>query len=103
MSDGLLAVHIFAGGHGVERHGDVPVVGSADHNGVDIAAVEDVAIIAGGLGLRTHLFDGFEAAGLVDIARGDDFVTRESLQQLRQIHAAPTGTDQADADTIICA
>ena len=103
VCDRFFAIHVLAGGHGVECHGDVPMVGRADHHAVDITAIEHFAIIARGLGLRPHLLHRFQAAGFVDIACRDNFVARESLEQLRQIHAPSAGADEADADTIICA
>ena len=43
----LFAVDVLAGLHRVDRHLGVPVVGRGDQDGVDILAVEDLAIVLG--------------------------------------------------------
>jgi len=53
VGDGLFAVDIFAGGYGVEDHADVPVVGGADDDRVDIFAVEEYPVVLIGLALRS--------------------------------------------------
>ena len=47
----LLDVDVLAGGAGVDGHRHVPVVGAADQDGVDVLAVEELAIVLGGDGL----------------------------------------------------
>ena len=47
----FLDVDVLAGVAGIDRHRHVPVVGAADQDGVDVLAVEDLAIVLGGEGL----------------------------------------------------
>ena len=48
LDHGLLAVDVFAGVHGVDRHLAVPVVGNRDDDGVHVFAREHLAVVARG-------------------------------------------------------
>src|SRR5437762_4730735 len=52
VRDRLLEVHVLALGQGFERHGRVPVVGGGDDDGVHVRAIEDLAVVEAGVGLR---------------------------------------------------
>src|ERR1035438_4103670 len=54
---GLLAIDVFAGGAGVFEDAAVVVVHGGDEDGVDILAIEDGAVVAGGGDVR--VLDGF--------------------------------------------
>ena len=45
----LFAIDVLARLHRVDRHLGVPVVGGADHDGVDVLAVEEPAVVLGDL------------------------------------------------------
>ena len=47
MGHGLLAVNVFAGGTGIFENSAMVVVGDGDDDGVDIFAVENLAVVAG--------------------------------------------------------
>ena len=102
MGDGLLAVDVLAGAHGGDGDGHVPVVGRADDDGVDVFAVEDVAVVeaVGGVG-GGELGFGFQAARFVDVAAGDDFVLFGELQLAQEILAASAGADGADTYAVV--
>ena len=68
----LFDVHVLAAFGGVDRLDRVPVVRRGDHDGVDVFALEDVAVIVIGLHARPGGFQGVGQTLLVDIAhRGD--------------------------------
>ena len=101
VRDGLLDVDVLAGGDRVERDRLVPVIGRADHDRVDLAVVQDAAIVgdlqrggAGDLG-------GLEQARLVDVADGHHLVAGQLLQMRHQAARSAAGADDADADPIV--
>ena len=51
MSERLFDVDVFAGVARVDGHRHVPVVGAGDQDGVDVFAVEQLAIVLAGDGL----------------------------------------------------
>lgn len=71
----LLAVDVLAGLAGVDGDQGVPVIGDGDDDGVDIAIVEDAAIVGvGGAFLAGRVLDlllGGVEASAIDIADGD--------------------------------
>jgi hypothetical protein len=79
------------------------MVGRTDDNSVDVVAIQDLAIVAHGLSLMPNRSHGRVATQLIDIAGGDDFVSRKAIQELGQVHASPAGADQADAYAVVCA
>jgi len=97
----FLDIDVFAGRHRLQCHRRVPVVGGGDQHGVDVAAVQEPAVIACGLGLRTHFFRCRQAAGLVDIAGRNQLIARQGRQQASQQIAAPAGPDQTYPDPVV--
>ena len=87
----LLDVDILAGIAGVDGHRHVPVVGAADQDGVDVLAVEELAVMLGrdGLGIR-QLLRRVEV-GVVDVADGRDPDPRHPGQRLHQRPATAAG------------
>src|SRR5262249_158388 len=74
MGDGLFDVNVLVSRHGVQNHPRVPVVWSADDDGVNALVVEDRAIVAyllhvlqAGVGHRA------EQVRVVDVGDGDEF------------------------------
>ena len=102
MGDRLFAVDVFARPHGGDGDWHMPVVWRADHDGVDIFAIEDlteVQMIAGVGGAVLRL--GFHAARFVDVAAGDDLVLFGEFQLAQQILSAAAGADGADPYAIV--
>ena len=78
------------------------MVGRADHDGIDIFAVEDLTIIQVIAGVGRAVFGfGLQPPGFVDVAAGDDFVLFGELQLAQEILAASAGADRADAYAVI--
>jgi hypothetical protein len=102
MGDGLFAVDVFAGAHRGDGDGHMPVVGRADHDGVDVFAIEDLAVVevVACVG-RTVLGFGFQAARFIDVAARDDFVLFGEFQLAQQILPATAGADGADAYAVV--
>ena len=101
VREGLFDVDILAGGAGVDRNGRVPVIGSGDEDRVDIAAVQDGAVILGGEGFAA---DRFLACGDVlvpHVAKSDDLHAGDSLQGPQQLPAATANADQRHADRVV--
>ncbi len=93
VRDGLFEIDIFAGGNGVDGHGDVPVVGRRDEDGIDLFTEHLVIINVGGgkpVGAR---LDGI-AARAVDVADGDDLNRANFVSSIEQgVHAAACSDD----------
>ena len=102
VGDRLLAVDVFAGAHRRDGDGHVPMVGRADHHGVDILTVENLAVVEveDRVG-RGVLGFGFQAARFIHVAAGDDLVLFGELQLAQQILAAAAGADGADAYAVV--
>ena len=79
VRDRLLAIHVFARAHGVHRRWHVPVIGSGDHHGVNVFAVEQLAVVEVIRGVRRMRGLHSQAVRLIDVAYGDDFVGGRSL------------------------
>ncbi len=75
LDHGLLAVDILAGVHGVDGDLGMPVVGSADDDGVDVLALEDLAVVACGEDPVAPEFADAGEATVVDVGCGGDFDT----------------------------
>jgi len=102
VGDGLLAIDIFSGAHGGDRDRYVPVVGCANHNGIDIFTIEDLAVIQVIARVRRGVLGfGLQPPGFVNVAAGDDFVLFGEFQLAQEILAASAGADGADAYAVI--
>ena len=101
VRDRLLDVDVLAGGDGVERDGLVPVIGRADHHRVDLAIVEDAAVVGHLRGRGPGDLGGLQQARLVDVADRHHLVAGQLLQQAHQAAGAAAGADHADADPIV--
>ena len=101
VRDRLLDVDVLAGRHGVERDGLVPVIGRADHHGVDPAIVEDAAVVGDLRGGGSGDLGGLEQARLVDVADGDHLVAGQPLQLVHQPARPAARADHADADAVV--
>ena len=98
---GLLAVNVFAGGAGVFENLAVLVVHHGDDDGVDIFAVEDGAIVAGGG--NAGIADGFlrgNMAAVVKIADRDAFNPGNLRGSLQQFASANARADAGEAHGI---
>src|SRR6185437_13185831 len=97
----LLAVDIFAGVHGIDADGAVPVVGSSDDDGVNVGAREHFAVVAGGEEVAAPGFFSAGEAAFVNVADGDEFDSRD-LDGVGGIAASlPAGSDESDPDAVI--
>ncbi len=97
-------VHVLPGGERGDGHGNVPVIGRADEDSIQLL-IEDFAKIhvRSGEALGA-LLDGV-AARSVNIAHCDDLVgeVAGSVGSIEQIVHAAAGADDADAQRIVCA
>lgn len=98
----LFNVDIFAGLAGEDGGDGVPVIGSADHDGVEAVVVEQVTKIADDLWfLSLQSGDGVHGvaeAGGVDLGDGDDFGLGVFREVTVESSSATAGPDHADAD-----
>jgi len=102
VGDGLFAVDVFARAYGGDGDGHMPVVRGADHDGVDVFAIEDLAEIEMVACVRCGVLGfGFQPARLVDIAAGNDFVLFGEFQLAQQILSATAGADGAYAYPVV--
>ena len=79
----------------------MPVIGRADHHRVDLAIVEDAAIVGDLRGRGTGDLGGLEQARLVDVADRDHLVAGQPLQLGHQAAGAAARADHADPDAIV--
>ena len=104
VGDGLLEVDVFARGEGVDGHFDVMVVGSGDEDGVDVFVVEDGAVVevAGGFGGSEAGAAGDDriAAGLVDVADGEDLVGGDFVGTVEEGAHTLAGADDSDTEGV---
>ena len=83
---GLLAVDVFAGGAGIFEDVAVLVVHGGDQDGVDILAIENGAIVAGGW--DAGILDGFLRGGVaavVEVADRDALDAGDARAKLRDV------------------
>ena len=103
VRDRLFHVDVFAGVHGVDGHGNVPMIRCADYDSVDIGRIEDFAVVEELARFGRHLFAGLGAVQFVDIADGYDLAAADFVEHAEQVLTASAGADTADADTIVSA
>ena len=99
--EGLLAVHVFAGGNGVQHHGLVPMIGSGDEHGFDGFVGEDRAVVARFASLATHAVDGALHAALVGVAYCRDLGSARGRQVAHELVRARAATDDADLNPVV--
>ena len=97
----LLDVDVLAGVAGVDRHRHVPVVGAADQDGVDVLAVEELAIVLGRDRLGIGELLGVVEVGVVDVADGRDPDAGNLGQRLHQVLAAPARAQAGDRERVV--
>ena len=92
----LLAIDVLAGVHRVDGHLGVPVVGRADHDGVDVLGGEDLAIVLGDQ--RAVVLQAAELGDGVEPAADDDPLAVDGNPDVLDFLAAVP--DVADADDV---
>ena len=97
----LLDVDVLARGARVDEDRHVPVVRSPDHDGVDIAPLEHIAIVDGDEGLRVRQFLPLLAAVFPHVADGAQADPRHACKHLHEHPAAPAGSDAADVQSVV--
>ena len=101
VGDRLLDVDVLARRDGVERHRLVPVIGRADHDGIDLTIVENLPVVddlhRSGPGDLRRL----QQSRLVDIAHRDHLVAGQLLEEVHQAAGAAARADHSDADSVV--
>ena len=95
---GLLAVDVFAGGAGVFEDVAMLVVHGGDEDGVDVFAIEDGAIVAGGG--DAGIFYGFlrgDVAAVIQVADSDALDAGHVERSLEVFASANAGADGGEA------
>ena len=95
----LFDIHVLAGGAGVDRHRHVPMVGRGDQHGVDVLAVQQLAIVLGGERRRSASFLPGRQVLVPHVADGGDPHARHLL--LARPSAAGIGRRCRSADVIV--
>ena len=101
VSDGLFAIHVFAGAHRVDGDRNVPVIRRRDHHRVDILPVEDLAMI--GIIRRARGIPRFRAQAmrLVDVAEADDLRALRVWRRCPADNRRAADSDAGDPDALI--
>jgi hypothetical protein len=97
----LLTVDILAGLEGVCGNAGVPVIGGGDDDGVDIAAGEQFAIVAGGEDVLAIAFLSEGAAAIVNVGNSDDFDARQGRFGLHIFLAHDAEADAAYLHAVV--
>ena len=101
VRDRFLDVDVLPRGDGVERHLLVPVIGRPDQHRVDLAAVEDAAVLGRLERGRAGDFRGLEEPRLEDVAERDDFDAGDGLELVHQAAGAAARADDRDTDAVV--
>src|SRR5262249_49930124 len=96
----LLDADVLAGLAGVGGHQGVAGVGSADDDGVEVATVEELAVVAELLRVGTNLLGGEVDVGLIDVAHGDDVGILVLQKGVEDLVAAVAQADESQADAL---
>src|SRR5690606_27647297 len=103
MAHRLLEVHVLALVHGLERDLGVPVIRRRDDDCIDVAPLQDLAVVE-----STEALEGFFGSCdplLVDVASGNDLAAVVLGSNLRKpagnIIAASASADYGDVDPIV--
>ena len=101
VSDRLFTVGIFARLERIEKQRHVPVDGRANHDGVYIFPVENLAVVGVVARLGRVFGSGLQTTRFVDVADGHDLVRFDLVEQAQQELAAFSGPDCADPDPVV--
>src|ERR1039458_3120770 len=96
---GLFLIDMLATRDGGDEVLGVEVLRGGDEHGVDVAVVQQAAVVEVGLGEGRDLPDIFQAAG-IDVGGADAFHVLAGEGLLKDLGAAGTGADDAEADTL---
>ena len=101
VGDRLFQINVFAGGQGIDRHANVPVVGRRDEHGIDVGC-EHLAIIQMGGRHSVRPFPDRIAVRPVHIAHRHDLVRAELVGGVQQVPHPAAGSNHSDANGIVC-
>ena len=96
---GLFLIDVLASRDGGGEVLGMEVLRCGDEDGVDVAVVEQAAVVEVGLGAGRDSLDVFQAAG-IDVGGADAFHVLAGEGLLKDLGAAGAGTDDAEADTL---
>ncbi len=101
MGEGLFDVDILSRFAAVDGHWHVPVVGAADQHGVDVLAIEDLAIMLGGESLGIgQLLRGVQVR-VINVADGGDPDAGNLRKRFHQHPAPEAGGDAAHGHGVV--
>ena len=106
VRQGLFAVDVFFAPGGLGGDDLMPVVGHGDHDGVNIVASQQLAVIVIALAVLVavcviDLLDGSLQMIGIDIARGDYLAVRQCQEGFRIAGPLPAHADHAQIDAVI--
>jgi len=101
MRQGFFDVDVLPRVAAVDRHRHVPVVGAADQDGVDVLAVENLAIMLGGESLRIRELLRCIEVGVINVADRGDPDPGNVCQRFHQGAAPPARAQAADVHGVI--
>ena len=98
MDHRLLAIDILARLHRIHRDLLVPMVGSSDDDGVDIFALQDLGVVAGGKNIVAPEFLAVLEPAVITIGHGNKLDPGNLHRDLGISLALTTGTDQRESE-----
>ena len=101
MNHGLLAIHVLARLHGIDRDPFVPMIWRSDNDGIDIFTRQNLSVIASGKNVVAPDFLAVLEPAVITVRYGDQLHAR-NLQRNSSISLtlAP-GTDQRNLNMIV--
>src|ERR1017187_4515444 len=97
---GLFLIDMLAASDGAGEVLRVEVLRGGDEDGVDVAVVQQAAVVEVGLGVGRYLADILQAAG-IDVGGADAFHVLAVERLLEDFGTAGAGADDAEADTLV--
>src|SRR5262249_15210489 len=86
---------------GVDGLQGVPVVGRTDNDGIEVLAIEELAVFAELLGFAADLLRGEVEVGLVDVADGGDLAVLVLQEGVEDLIAAVAQPDDPQPEAFI--
>src|ERR1039458_10377958 len=100
---GLFQIYVLAMVQGLQRDGGMPVIGRGHHDGIDIRAVDDLAVVQ--VAVALELFGGQSFALFVDVGHSHHLAGAGALPDggilAGQIEAASADADDAHVDAVV--
>jgi hypothetical protein len=101
VSEGLLAVNVFASFKRFDHMALVEMVGRGDRNGVDRVIGQNFTVVANAFRFAAGALNGALNTPRIGVADRNDFLTLDRLDRLQQLLSARSNRNHADPDAVM--